>query len=135
MQKVRSAKELRIRLHEILDHGVVGDRTGRIVGQFIVVLIVVNLVAVTLESVPDLAARYGSWFEAIELFSLILFTIEYGLRVWVAADYPPHRHLSPRGARWKFITSGFGIIDLMAILPFWFALVVPADLRIVVVFA
>src|SRR5215469_1146672 len=131
MQKARSAKELRIRLHEILDHGVVGDRTGRIVGQFIVVLIVVNLVAVTLESVPDLAAQYGHWFEAIELFSLILFTIEYGLRVWVAADYPPHRQLSPRRARWKFVTSGFGIIDLMAILPFWFALVVPADLRVV----
>jgi voltage-gated potassium channel len=134
MQKARSAKELRIRLHEILDHGVVGDRTGRMVGQFIVALIVVNLVAVTLESVPDLAARYGRWFEAIELVSLILFTIEYGLRVWVAADYPPHRHLSPRKARWKFITSGLGIIDLMAILPFWFALVVPADLRVVVVF-
>ena len=71
-----SAKELRIRLHEILDHGVVGDRTGRLVGQLIVLLIVVNLVAVTLESVPDLAQRYGPGFEAIEVLSLVVFTAE-----------------------------------------------------------
>ena len=129
-----SAKELRIRLHEILDHGVVGDRTGRLVGQLIVVLIVVNLVAVTLESVPDLAQRYGPGFEAIEVLSHVVFTVEYGLRVWVAADYPPYRHLQPRRARWKFISSGFGIIDLVAVLPFWFALVLPFDLRAFLVF-
>jgi len=129
-----SAKEMRVRLHEILDHSVIGDRTGRVVGQLIVLLIIVNLVAVTLESVPDLAARYGGWFESIEIGSLVIFTIEYALRVWVAADYPPYRHLKPQKARWKFVTSGLGIVDLLAVLPFWFALVLPADFRVFLVF-
>ena len=129
-----SPQELRIRLHEILDHGVVGDRTGRLVGQLIVLLIVLNLLAVTLESVPDLALRYGFWFEAIEILSLVVFTLEYGFRVWIAADYLPYRHLTPQRARWKFISSGFGIIDLLAVLPFWFALVLPVDLRAILVF-
>jgi voltage-gated potassium channel len=129
-----SATELRFRLHEILDHGAVGDRTGRLVGQLIVLLIIVNLVAVTLESVPHLAQRYGFWFQAIDIPSLLIFTVEYGLRVWVAADYPPYRHLHPLMARWKFISSGFGIIDLLAVLPFWFALFMPLDLRAFLVF-
>jgi voltage-gated potassium channel len=129
-----SVKELRVRLHEILDHSVIGDRAGRTVGQLIVLLIVVNLIVVTMESVPDLAQRYGFWFEAIEIVSLVVFTIEYGLRVWVAADYPLYRHLKPQRARWKFVTSGLGIVDLLAVMPFWFALVLPADFRVFLVF-
>ena len=128
------AKEARYRLHEILDHGVVGDRTGQLIGQLIVLLIIANLTAVTLESVPSLAQRYGFWFQAIEVPSLLIFTIEYGLRVWVAADYPPYSHLSPLMARWKFISSALGVIDLLAVLPFWFALLVPVDLRAFLVF-
>jgi len=128
------AKEARYRLHEILDHGVVGDRTGQLIGQLIVLLIIANLAAVTLESVPSLAQRYGFWFQAIEVPSLLIFTIEYGLRVWVAADYPPYSHLRPLMARWKFISSALGVIDLLAVLPFWFALIVPVDLRAFLVF-
>ena len=128
------AKEARYRLHEILDHGVVGDRTGQLIGQLIVLLIIANLAAVTLESVPSLAQRYGFWFQAIEVPSLLIFTVEYGLRVWVAADYPPYSHLSPLMARWKFISSALGVIDLLAVLPFWFALLVPVDLRAFLVF-
>jgi len=130
----RSARELRHRLYEILHHGTIGDRTSRIVGQFIVLLIIVNLVAITLESVPELATRYGPLFTTVEMLSLTVFTIEYGLRVWVAVDHPPYHHLGPHQARLKFIFSPLGIVDLLAVLPFWFAWVLPADLRVVQVF-
>jgi voltage-gated potassium channel len=75
--------DLRRRLYEILEHGTIGDRTGLIVGRLIVVLIVTNLVTMTLDSVPALQAQYGPLFIAIELLSLVVFTIEYALRVWV----------------------------------------------------
>jgi voltage-gated potassium channel len=88
----------------------------------------------TLDSVPALQAQYGPLFIAIELLSLVVFTIEYGLRVWVAAEHGPHRHSSERQARWKFVTSPLGVIDLLAVLPFWFAFVLPADLRVLLVF-
>jgi voltage-gated potassium channel len=42
--------------------------------------------------------------------------------------------LSRRKARLKFATSALGIIDLLAVLPFWFALLVPGDLRVLLVF-
>ena len=115
--------ELRHRLYDILEHGSIGNRTGTIVGRLIALLIVINLVAMTLESVPALEARYGRLFTAIEILSLVVFTLEYGLRVWVARDHDPHRHHNARRAQWQFITSPLGVIDLLAVLPFWLALV------------
>src|SRR5437899_4222181 len=90
------AAELRHRLYDILEHGPIGDRAGAIVGRLIALLIIVNLAAMTLESVPSLEARYAPLFTAIELLSLIVFTIEYGLRVWVAPDHDRHRTLIAR---------------------------------------
>ncbi len=129
-----SVVHLRHRLYEILEHGTVGDQTVIIVGRLIVILILVNLVSITLESVPTFRAQYGPLFTAVEFLSLVVFTIEYALRVWVAVEHAPYRHLSARKARWKFISSPMGIVDLLAVLPFWFAFAVPADLRAVLVF-
>ena len=130
----RRGGDLRRRLYEILEHGTIGDRTGLIVGRLIVVLIVTNLVTMTLDSVPTLQAQYGPLFIAIELLSLVVFTVEYGMRVWVAAERAPHRHSSERKARWEFISSPLGVIDLLAVLPFWFAFILPGDLRVLLVF-
>ena len=58
-------------------------------------LIIINLAAMTLESVPSLAARYHALFELIEICSLVLFSAEYWLRIWVAAEHAPHMRLSP----------------------------------------
>jgi voltage-gated potassium channel len=129
----RPGLNIRQRLYEILEHGTIGDRTGLIVGRLIVALIILNLVAMTLESVPALEAQYAPLFTAIELVSLVVFSIEYGLRVWVAAEHAPHRHGSERRARWKFVTSPLGVIDLLAVLPFWLAFVLPVDLRVLLV--
>jgi hypothetical protein len=96
----RAAANLRRRLYEVLEHGTIGDRTGLIVGRLIVVLIIVNLVAITLESVPTFRVEFEPLFTAVEILSLVVFTIEYGLRVWVAVEHAPHRHLSARKARW-----------------------------------
>src|SRR5579871_6452362 len=107
---------LRHRLYALLEHGPIGDRGGRIAGQLLVALIVVNLIAVILESVPAYEAEFGKLFLAIELFSLVVFTFEYGLRVWVAVEHAPYRHLKASVARLRFVTSPFGIVDLPAVL-------------------
>jgi voltage-gated potassium channel len=130
----QSIVRLRHRLYGLLEHGPIGDRAGRITGQFLVALIVVNVLAMVLESVPAYDARWHAQFAAIELFSLGVFTLEYVLRVWVAVEHAPYRHLAPRTARLRFITSPFGIVDLLAVLPFWVALAAPADLRAVLIF-
>jgi voltage-gated potassium channel len=126
--------ELRHRLYEILEHGSVAGRTGRLAVRAIVLLIVINLAAVTFESVPSVQARYGALFAAIEAVSLVVFTIEYALRIWVAGEHGVHRHEGEWAARWRYVASAAGLVDLLAVLPFWFAFAVPADLRVVLVF-
>ena len=100
----------------------------------LVLLIVINLSAVVLESVPWIGARYSRWFTIIELVSLVVFTVEYLLRLWVAVEHAPYKHLKPHIARLKYATSAGGIVDLLAILPFWFAFALPDEFRIILVF-
>ena len=126
--------DLRRRLYQVLEQGPVGDRASVVVDRTLVALILINLIAVALESVPAIGARYVVAFDLIEIFSLIVFTVEYGLRLWVAIEHGPHRHLAPLRARLKYAFSPAGLVDLVAVLPFWFALVLPDDLRILLVF-
>jgi voltage-gated potassium channel len=130
----RRALELRRRLYEILEQGPVGDRAGRLVGRLIVLLIVINLVAITLESVPEFEAQYTALFMGIELVSLAIFTVEYGLRMWVAVEHAPYRHSDGWKARLKYAKSPVGVIDLLAVLPFWLAFVLPAEFKVLLVF-
>ncbi len=130
----RQSNELRRRVYQVLEQGPVGDPLSVVVDRALVALILVNLVAVALQSIPSLDARYMLWFDAIELFSLIVFSAEYGLRLWVAIEHGPHRHLPSTHARLKYALSPAGLVDLIAVLPFWFALVLPADFRVVLVF-
>jgi voltage-gated potassium channel len=120
---------LRRRTHEILEQGPFGDVTSRAVNNLLVAVIVLNLVATALQSVPSLDAKYGTLFAVIEWTSLILFTAEYLARAWVAAD---------NGDDWrgrlKYVLSPIGIVDLLAVAPFWIALFSDTDLRFLLVF-
>jgi voltage-gated potassium channel len=106
---------------------------GVVVDRLLVALILTNLIAVALESVPEIGARYALGFNLIEIFSLFVFTVEYGLRLWVAIEHGPHRHLAAMHSRLKYALSPAGIVDLVAVLPFWFAFVLPDDLRLLLV--
>lgn len=120
----------RRRVYQVLEQGPVGDRAAVVVDRLLVILILVNLFAVALESMPELGARYAFMFDAIENVSLVVFTVEYLLRIWCAVEYGPHRHMSPFAARLKYMLSAAGLVDLIAVLPFWFAPLVPSDLRV-----
>ncbi|MGA7972986.1 MAG: cyclic nucleotide-gated ion channel [Pseudolabrys sp.] len=127
-------KEMRRRVYQVLEQGPVGDRISVVVDRALVALILANLVAVVLESEPPIEDRYGSLFLVIEYFSLVAFTAEYFLRIWCAVEHGPNVHMSPVKARLKYMLSPAGLIDLIAVLPFWFAPLLPADLRVVQVF-
>ena len=85
----------------------------------LVALIILNVSAVILESVPDYALYYQTWFWSFELFSVTVFSVEYILRVWCAPELPEYAHLGPIKSRLKYIFSLYALIDLAAILPFY----------------
>jgi len=127
-------KDLRRRVYQVLEQGPIGDGMSSAVDRFLVALILVNLVAVALESIPRYEAGYSTVFNLIEFFSLVVFTAEYLLRLWSAVEHGPHRHLPSSHARLKYALSAAGIVDLIAVLPFWFAIILPTDFRFVLVF-
>ena len=127
-------RELRRRVYQVLEQGPVGDRLSRAIDRFLVLLIVVNLLAVALELMPQYQTRYAALFALVEYFSLVVFTVEYGLRLWCSVEHGPHQHLAARRARMKYALGTAGIIDLIAVLPFWLTVFLPGDLRFVLVF-
>jgi voltage-gated potassium channel len=124
----------RERCYELLERGSVGDTGSRIVDGLIISLIVISLTAGALESVPALSAQYHALFVITEIVALIAFSVEYGLRLWAAVEHPLYRHLPALQARVKYATSVPGIIDLIAVLPFWFAWILPTEFQVVLVF-
>ena len=122
-------KRLKLRVYDILVETEDGELVDRIVAVFLMILILVNSAAVVLETVNDLNARFGSIFHAIEMVSIVIFSVEYLLRLWVAPLNP--RYAKPFTGRLRYAFSLMAIIDLLAILPAFLPLIFTVDLRII----
>jgi len=70
-------------------------------------LIIVSLISFTIETIPNLSEQTKFWLNLIEIICVIIFTIEYFLRLFIADK------------KLKFIFSFYGLIDFLAILPFY----------------
>ena len=115
------------RVFEILEVAGVSDIPSRIFDVFIVSLISLNLTAVISETVKSLATRYTPIFRNFEIFSVVIFTIEYVLRIWTCTTNENFRQ--PVSGRIRFAFTPLPLIDLMAILPFYLPMLIPLDLR------
>jgi len=120
---------LRRRVHVILDGGS-HDHVARIVHRALIGLVLLSVVSVIFESVPEYGDRYSVLFDAIEYVAVAAFTLEYILRVWCAPEHALYAHHSPTAARIAFIKSGWALVDLAAFLPFYFSFYFSSDLRI-----
>ena len=92
-------------------------RAGRWFDAVVFALIVVSLITFSIETLPNLTPPAAAMLYWIEFATVLLFTGEYLLRLAVA------------DSRWRFVRSFFGVLDLVAILPFYLAAGV--DLRAV----
>lgn len=91
------------------------NRKSRVFAYFIQALIFISIISFSYETIPDLDTTTRKILRIIEVFCVLVFSIEYLLRIYVA-DH-----------KLKFVFSFYGIIDLLAILPFYLALGI--DLR------
>ncbi|TNE56587.1 MAG: ion transporter [Alphaproteobacteria bacterium] len=104
---------------------------GRWVDLALMTLILLNVVAVSLESVRPLYEQYSQFFDAFDAFSVTVFTIEYIGRVWSCVERAGQVHgLKSFKSRLAYMMTPLALIDLLAIAPFYLAALIPGlDLR------
>ena len=122
------------RIFRILE-GDVTDPASRFCEIFIALLVVLNVVAIILESVPEIHEEWGEFFHYFDFFSVGVFTIEYVLRVWSYSQ----KFAAEGGTAWQgrksYIFSFFGLVDFFSTVPFYLQLLFPGtDLRVLRMF-
>lgn len=107
---------------------------SRSIEYFIVIVVILNVLMIVLESVNDISQAYSSFFYNFEVFSVIVFTIEYVARVWSYGAKYKNEGKSWKGRK-EYIFSFYGLIDFFATAPFYLQLLFPgSDLRFLRVF-
>jgi len=86
------------------------SKAGLYFDYAIQVLILLSVASFTIETLPDLTAETINYLETFELVCILIFSLEYLVRLYIAKN------------KLKFITSFYGIIDILAILPFYLTL-------------
>lgn len=119
---------LRRRLYEVLERARDDDPLSSAVDIAIISVIVVNALAIVVETLPWVTPGLKRALHGLEVASVALFTVEYLLRLWTARYRRPAQG-GVVGAL-RFAVSPAGLIDLIAIVPFYLPLL-GIDLRIV----
>lgn len=120
---------LRRRVHDILEREDPDDPVTAWVFRGIVALIVLNVAAAIMLTDDRFRHLFPYDFKVIEAISLIVFGVEYLLRLWSCVESPWLRGRSPLQARLCWAVSPAAIIDLVALLPFLIVHIYPTDIR------
>ncbi len=124
---IGSLARIRAKVHELLEAGQAGDRLDKAIDFFIISLIFVNTAAQILETVDTVYNAAPWFFPILELASMVVFTVEYVLRVWSCTAEERYSH--PVLGRLRFAFTPLLLIDLLALLPFYFTFLGLEDLR------
>lgn len=116
-QSVGDSEKRKKRIFDIIQIGKKDDFISRAFDIFIVIAIVINIAVLFLETF-DSMEKYSHLLRSIEFITILIFLIEYVLRIWTAEYLYPK--LSKGKAVLRFLVSFDGIVDLCTILPFFF---------------
>jgi voltage-gated potassium channel len=88
-------------------------RAGRLFDQVLIAVILASVAVVMADSVQPISDRFNGWFTVLEWFFTLAFTLEYLARL-ICVRRP-----------WRYAMSFYGVVDLLALLPTYLALLVP----------
>jgi voltage-gated potassium channel len=121
-------------VYTIIEAGGSG-RAAELFDDAMVALIILNVLAVILESVPSIHDPFATEFLIFDIASVAIFTIEYSLRLWASIEIPAVRQRGAFLGRLMFASRPSQIIDFLAFAPTYLSWIFPAaDLRILRVF-
>ena len=116
------------KVYTLLHPEVGNTKWDRGFNAFIIVLILLNVIAVMLETVPSIYEAHKKFFAWFDFVSVIIFTLEYVMRVWSCNHEARYSHRLH--GRIRYIFSFGALIDLLAILPFYAHIFMGFDLRV-----
>lgn len=96
---------------------------------FLIALIGFNVLAFVLESIPEIGGAFIPWFDALLYFSLVVFSLEYGLRLWVCREHDTGLYSAPVKGRFRFALTPLQLLDLIVLLPVLLVPIGGVDLR------
>lgn len=116
-------------IFKLVEKGSHGSKKNLLFDYFIIILIIVNVIAIAIESISGLTQLQIKILKYFEIFSIVVFTIEFLLRIYVSdLTHPSNSRIK---SILKFILSPFGLIDLFAILPFYLPFIIAVDFRFI----
>ncbi len=118
----RWRSEVHAALHGADDGAAPGPRALR---ALLVLIVVASALALVLQTVERLAARFGSLFAALEALALTVLAADYALRLWFAPEGEPGGMEDAWEARLAYARSALGIVDFVAVVPAVVGLLLP----------
>ena len=116
-------KKLKRRVYDIIEIGNTNDIPSRLFDILITIVILASLTATIMMTYEEFRSLKGL-LEAVDLITVIIFTIEYALRLWTSDILYPDRTRAK--AMLGFVLSGTGIVDLLTFFPYYLPIVFPA---------
>ena len=116
----------RARAYELLDEDAPRGRARLFIKALLIAAILAGTAAPLLETVEPFDHDFRLLLRVLDGLAVALLTIEYAVRLWAAPEAALSTQ-SPTQARLRYARSPFGLIDLLAILPFYIAVLLPTD--------
>ena len=116
-------QDIRKRVFNIVEIGSGGDIASIVFDRFIMVVIFVNLFVTVAQTFEEMKS-YMPLLNAAELITILIFVVEYILRVWTADYLYPEENSKWKG-RLRFMLSIYGLIDLFVIIPYFLPFLIP----------
>jgi len=114
-------RAFRRKLYHILEDADYGHWISRLDQKFFSILILLDISAFILETSQPINQNYYLLFRGIGIFSTIVFTLEYGLRLWLCTV--ERRYAHPLWGRLRYGFTPMAIIDFISTFPFYLLLV------------
>jgi voltage-gated potassium channel len=125
---------LRAAAFTLLEEGELTSVLGRLAQTLLIALIIANVVAVALETIPSIYSRWHVFFSDFEKLSVGAYTIEYLVRMWSSVEDPRVAARGPVNGRIAFALRPLMIVDFLAFAPSYLSFVFPIDLRVLRIF-
>lgn len=127
-EKQSSHKELQAKLFNMVSTGVTDSPVNQAYDIISTVALIVNLAATFAATFDNVEAAYGGLLHIVEAVTVFFFAIDYVLRLITASQQYPG--CSEGVAVRKYVTSGYGIIDLLSFLPYYLPAFFPSGVAV-----